>query len=241
MLVEKEETESTNDDARALALAGAPHGAAVLAARQRAGRGRDQRGFVSPEGGLYLSVVLRPRAPVDSWSILPLLAGAATVSALRPLGTPAELKWPNDVVLGAKKLGGILVESRLDARPFAVVGIGLNVLAAPEGVPNATALAMQARAPDVRALAESVRAALVARVARLDAGGVPAVLPEVRALCGTLGRRVTWEDREGLAIDIDEDGALLVKAEGRVSRVVAGDVRVRFVAQRDLALSRRRS
>jgi len=226
LLVEKEETQSTNDDARALALGGAPHGAAVLAARQRSGRGRDGRSFASPAGGLYLSVVLRPRAPVATWRLLPLLAGVATASALRPSGVPAEVKWPNDVMLGAKKLGGILVESRLDARPFAIVGIGLNVARAPEAVPEATALAAHARAPDVRALAEAVRAGLLARVARLDEGGARAVLPEVRAYCGTLGRRVVWEKMEGVALDVDEDGALLVETLGQKRRIVVGDVRV---------------
>lgn len=227
LLVEKAETGSTNDDARELALAGAPHGAAVLASRQLAGRGRAGRAFASPVGGLYLSVVLRPTSPPASWSVLPLLVGAGAASALRRLGCPAELKWPNDIMLGARKLGGVLVESRLGPESFAIAGLGLNVRASPADVPEATSLAAYTRPPDARALAEDVRAAILARVARLDAGGPRAVMPETRALCGTLGRRVEWEKGEGLAVDVDDAGALVVDSDGERMRIVAGDVRVR--------------
>lgn len=228
MLVEKAHTQSTNDDARALALDGAPHGAAIIATAQRAGRGRDGRSFLSPEGGLYLSVVLRPRARVERWPLLPLVAGAAAASTVRLHGAPAELKWPNDIMLGARKLGGVLVETRLDASPFAIAGIGLNVHRAPEGLPEATALATYGRAPDVRALALEVRDALLSRVARWDADGESVALAEARALCGTLGRRVAWEKGSGVAIDLDGDGALVVETENGRARVVAGDVRVRL-------------
>lgn len=225
MLVETPETGSTNDDARELALAGAPHGAAVLAALQRAGRGRAGRAFESPAGGLYLSVVLRPASPPAAWTALPLLVGAAAASALRRRGFPVELKWPNDLVLGARKLGGVLVETRLGADAFAVAGLGVNVLRSP--APEAIALAEHGRAPDARALAEEIRAGILARVARLDAEGPRAAMREVRALCGTLGRRVEWEKGEGLAVDVDDDGALVVEMKGERLRVVAGDVRVR--------------
>lgn len=227
MLVEKAETGSTNDDARELALAGAPHGAAVLASHQLAGRGRAGRAFASPTGGLYLSVVLRPSAPPATWSALPLVVGAAAASALRRRGHPVELKWPNDIVLGARKLGGVLVESRLGPESFAVAGLGINVLASPADVPEATSLAAYGRAPDTRALADDIRATILARTARLDAGGPRAVMPEARALCGTLGRRVEWEKGEGLAVDVDDDGALVVDTGEERVRVVAGDVRLR--------------
>ena len=227
MLVEKEETGSTNDDAREAALAGAPHGATFLAARQRAGRGRDGRSFLSPEGGLYMSVVLRPRAPPHHWSVLPLLVGAGAAAALRHQGVPAELKWPNDLMLGGDKLGGVLVESRMGRESFAIAGIGLNLERAPADLPRATALATHGRVPERRALAEAVSGAVVARVARLDAEGARGVLPEVRALCGTLGRKVEWEKGEGVAVDVAEDGALVVEAAGETQRVVAGDVRIK--------------
>ena len=142
-LHEKDETTSTNDDAKALAERGAPMGDAVLARSQTRGRGRASRSFLSPEGGLYLSVVLRPRRPPDEWSLVPLMAGAVVARELRRDGFDARLKWPNDVLLGAEKVGGILVESRWGDSPFAVVGIGLNVDRVPE-VPSATSLAFWA-------------------------------------------------------------------------------------------------
>ncbi|HUR67758.1 MAG TPA: biotin--[acetyl-CoA-carboxylase] ligase [Candidatus Thermoplasmatota archaeon] len=227
MLVEKEETGSTNDDARELAAAGAPHGALVLAGAQRAGRGRAGRSFLSPVGGLYASVVLRPRAPPHHWSVLPLVVGAAAAGALRERGFPVELKWPNDLMIGGRKLGGVLVESRMGAEAFAIAGLGLNVAQAPRGVEHATALAEHGAPPEMRALAEAVRGALLARAARLDAEGPAGVLHEVRALCGTLGRRVVWEEGEGVAVDVAEDGALVVEVDGAPARVVAGDVKLR--------------
>lgn len=227
LFIEKVETASTNDDARALALEGAPHGAAVLAAMQTGGRGRAGRTFASPPGGLYLSVLVRPSAPATQWGALPLLAGSAAACALRERGFPIELKWPNDLMLGGRKLGGILVESRLDADPFAIVGFGLNLRSVPEGVSDATCLSQHGTTPERRALARAIRDALVARVARLDAGGAAAVLPEVRSLCGTLGRRVVWDQGEGVAVDVDDEGALVIEADGVFIRVHAGDVRLR--------------
>lgn len=227
MLVEKAATGSTNDDARDLALGGAPHGAAVLAASQSAGRGRAGRGFLSPEGGLYLSVVLRPRAPPHHWSVLPLLAGSAAACALRERGFPVELKWPNDLMIGGRKLGGILVESRMGPSPFAIVGIGANLASAPRGLDEATALSAHGIVPERRALAEAIREALLARAARMDERGPASLMHEARALCATLGRRVEWEKTEGIAVGLADDGALLVDVAGSTTRVVAGDVKLR--------------
>lgn len=228
VFVETPLTASTNDDARELALAGAPHGSVVLAAAQSAGRGRAGRAFASPTGGLYMSVVLRPRAPPHHWSALPLLAGAAFAAVLRARGFPAEIKWPNDILMG-RKLGGVLVESRMGMDPFAIAGIGANLAEAPKDVPGATCLAQHGEPLRARPLAEEIRDALLARVARLDAEGPTGVLPEARALCATLGRRVVWEKGEGVAVDIADDGALVVVADGRPTRILAGDVRLKVV------------
>lgn len=228
MLVEKTETASTNDDARALAAAGAPHGTAVLAKRQTQGRGRAGRSFASPAGGLYLSILLRPTAPPHHWPLLPLLSGAATASALRETGFPVEIKWPNDLIVCGRKLGGILVESRLGADPFAITGIGLNLHAPPPDVPGTTALAEHGAPPQARALAEAIRTAILTRAARLDQQGPNGILAEVRALCATLGRRVETEKGEGIATDIAEDGALVVDMDGTPVRILAGDVRLRI-------------
>lgn len=225
MLHAKEETGSTNDDAHALAEAGAPHGTAVLAARQSKGRGRAGRAFVSPEGGLYLSVVLRPRLPPHQWSLLPLAAGLAVVEELRAAGVAADLKWPNDVLVGGAKLGGILVESRWGASPHAVVGVGLNLETAP--VPGSTSLRAAGLVAQRRALAEALVARLVAVHERWAREGTAAVLAGVRAACVTLGKKVEWEKGEGVALDVAEDGALVVDVAGKRHLVLAGDVRLR--------------
>lgn len=225
MLIEKEVTASTNDDVRALALGGAPAGTAVLARRQSRGRGRAGRGFLSPEGGLYLSVLLRPTMPAAAWGLLPLAAAAEVVDQLRARGFAADVKWPNDVLLQGRKLAGILVESRLGGEAFAVVGIGLNVARAP--LADATALAEHGAAPEIPALAEALRAGLVRRAAELDRGGAEATLAQLRARCVTLGRKISWEEGEGVAVGIADDGALVVETpDGARTRVVAGDVRI---------------
>jgi len=226
LIHERSTTASTNDDAKQLALAGAAHGDAVLSRVQTAGRGRAGRSFASPEGGLYLSVVLRPRAPPASWGLLPLAVGARVAATLRRAGFPVALKWPNDLLVGSQKLGGILVESSLGERPFAVVGLGLNVEGAP--VEGATSLRAHGEPPAWRALAEALRAAIAGASDALDRDGGRDLLPEIRAHCVTLGKKVAWEKGEGVAVDVDDDGALLVEtAGGARERVVAGDVQIR--------------
>jgi BirA family biotin operon repressor/biotin-[acetyl-CoA-carboxylase] ligase len=226
VLVEKAETGSTNDDARQLALSGAAHGTAVLAARQTKGRGRAGRSWVSPEGGLYLSVVLRPALPPHKWALLPLAVGSAVVGLLRDEGFPVDLKWPNDVLLAGRKAGGILMESRLGPEPFLVVGLGLNLGEAP--LPEAAALARSGAPADRRGLAEPLRRRIVEALERLEKEGPGPTLDEVRARCVTLGRRVAWDEGEGTAVDVAEDGTLLVeRREGGMARVTVGDVRVR--------------
>jgi BirA family biotin operon repressor/biotin-[acetyl-CoA-carboxylase] ligase len=232
------EVDSTNDVALALAARGAPGWTAVLAGQQHAGRGRRGRSWHSPPGaGLYLSVILRPRAAVVS--VITLGAGVAAARALgRATALPVELKWPNDLVIGRpwRKLGGILCEasgvgSEIEA---VIVGIGVNLL--PAAFPSdladrATSVdAELGRAPDPARLVVETLAALREVSARLDAGDRTAVLDEWRNYARPgLGRaRIRWQDQgvpcAGWARDIDEDGALLVERDGRRERIVAGEV-----------------
>ena len=125
------ETASTNDVAREWALAGAPDGALVVAARQIRGRGRRERTWDSPAGtGLYASFVLRPDWPADQAPNLAIVAGMAAFRALEKAGVrDLRMKWPNDVLANGRKICGVLVEPRLGAGriEFAVAGIGINV------------------------------------------------------------------------------------------------------------------
>lgn len=131
-----EQTGSTNDDCRALALEGAPHGTAVAAHLQTAGRGRRGHTWVSPRGNLYLSVVLRPNVAMQNFVGLSAVCALGILAALREdAGVQrAALKWPNDVIWGDGKLAGILVEAGAGAQgPFAVCGVGVNLAPADGG------------------------------------------------------------------------------------------------------------
>lgn len=234
---------STNDLARELAAAGAGEGTAVIALEQVEGRGRLGRRWISPPGGLYLSVVLRPTFPRRRWPLIGLacaLGAAAAVEAHtrqsreagrgRPEGRDASVrvKWPNDVLLGGGKVGGILVEVVGDA---AVCGIGLNLTASPRsgtrsGPSEAAYLATRNPAVSVAAVAPDVLFECERRYLALE-GDPGAMLAEWRARTATLGRsvRVTGaEPIEGIAEDIDADGALLVRTAAGIRRVLAGDV-----------------
>ena len=124
-------TGSTNADAVAAARDGAQHGSVYFADEQLAGRGRGDHGWISVAGeGLYVSVLLRPQSPVWHLSLLPLAAGLAAAEAIRAVsGLKVDLRWPNDLLIGPRKTGGILVEANLESKslPHAVVGIGINV------------------------------------------------------------------------------------------------------------------
>ena len=128
-------TDSTNNDALEAARAGAPHGSVYFADEQLAGRGRGDHAWHSDAGqGLYASVLLRPRIPAARLPLLPLAAGLAAAHAIRSVtGLSVDLRWPNDLLIGPRKAGGILVEASSEANTesgtaaFAVVGIGINV------------------------------------------------------------------------------------------------------------------
>ncbi len=135
-------TGSTNADAAVLARAGAPHGTAVLASRQDAGRGRFGREWVSPEGGVYVSALLRPALPPASLTALPLAIAAGVAEELAGLGADVRVKWPNDLVLDGGKLAGVLLEMSGDAErtEWLVAGVGLNVRRPREALSSAAYL-----------------------------------------------------------------------------------------------------
>jgi BirA family biotin operon repressor/biotin-[acetyl-CoA-carboxylase] ligase len=220
-------TGSTNDDALALAADGAPGGTVVVADVQTAGRGRLGRSWWSEPGTtLTASWVMRPDDPPERWTLVPLACGVASALALRSLtGLDVTLKWPNDVVIGDRKLAGILVEAR--PPEFAVAGIGVNLSCAipPDLAGIATSVAIQGAAVPERP------ALLAAILEELDAvlrSGE--VVERYRELCSTIGREVRVEragatDVVGRATDVAANGALLVStATEGVVEVAAGDV-----------------
>jgi BirA family biotin operon repressor/biotin-[acetyl-CoA-carboxylase] ligase len=231
---------STNDAAMALALAGAADGTSVLAERQTSGRGRRGHGWFSPAGaGIYLSVVVRPRVEADVLPVLTLAAGVAVAEGIKAAtGLAVDLKWPNDVVIGRpwRKLCGVLCEgaSAGAAVEAVVVGVGLNVLAAsypPALSSRATSLETELGRPIDRALVlVTLLGRLRAIMACLENEGRDAISARWRTFGrpGFAGATVRWRDaggeRWGRPVDIDGDGALRVETQGRMERLIAGDV-----------------
>lgn len=224
-------TGSTNADVAAAARAGTAEGLVVIAERQDSGRGRLDRGWESPpRAGLLLSALLRPSAPPALLPLLPLLVGTAAVEAVCGVaGLDARLKWPNDVLVQGRKLGGILVERIDDA---VVVGIGLNVSTRGDElpVPTATSIAVEGGRADREPLVKELLRALERRYLAFERDGAAAVVPAYREVCDTLGREVrlllpSGEEVAGLAVGIDDGGRLVLRdSDGRQQSWSAGDV-----------------
>jgi BirA family biotin operon repressor/biotin-[acetyl-CoA-carboxylase] ligase len=239
VLHHSEELPSTNDRARELADEGAEHGEVVIAECQTSGRGRRGRAWSSPAGrNLYLSVILRPALPPQRAPELTLVASVAACEACRKAGVDAGIKWPNDLLVGGRKVAGILTElsAETDLVHWVVLGIGVNLNAGPEDFPAelrdvATSLAIARGQPVPRAL---FAAALLSELEQwldlhADEGFEP-IRAAWRERSVTLGREVRVEGDggpiAGVAEDIDASGALLVRVGGDVVRVVSGDVRL---------------
>ena len=237
-------TGSTNTDCAARARAGAPEGLVLAAEEQTAGRGRLGRTWLSPpRAALTFSVLLRPASvPPARRGWLPLLAGVATATAVRHVsGLDAWLKWPNDLLLGPRKLAGILAEQSGDA---VIVGIGVNVSAARAELPVTGAAALPATSLLLEGSAsldrERLLREILAEIERWYQAWRGTEIPGdpqasgLRAaylgLCSTVGRHVRAELPagnviRGTAVGIDTDGRLIVRTpEGEVA-VGAGDVR----------------
>jgi BirA family transcriptional regulator, biotin operon repressor / biotin---[acetyl-CoA-carboxylase] ligase len=205
------QTDSTNERARALATAGAPHGTLVTADEQSAGRGRQGRAWTAPpRAALLMSVVLR-----ELGETLPLAAAVAVCEAL-PIA--AAIKWPNDIWIERRKLAGILVEGR-PQEGWAVLGVGVNVRDAPP-LEHVTSLRREGTPLSV----DETRARVVESLERWLDSPTREVLAAWRSRDALLGQPVRWQNGSGKGAGIDESGALLVDTpSGRVA-LDAGEV-----------------
>jgi BirA family biotin operon repressor/biotin-[acetyl-CoA-carboxylase] ligase len=232
-------TDSTNDDALTAARAGAPHGALFVTETQRRGRGRRGNTWhAEPGEALLFSLVLRPALPLERASSLALVAGlavrAAVASALTLSGVAAsaEVKWPNDVLVGGRKVAGILVESHVrgDTLGAVVVGVGLNVgrLSLPDDVAAlATSLAALGAAAAREELLASVLKELDVRLRGLGSKQIPlsSLVEELRAFDALRGKRIRVGELEGTALGIDAFGNLELLDAARVThKVTSGHV-----------------
>ena len=226
------EATSTNAVLAERARAGALEGTVVVAEHQTAGRGRLDRTWETPaRSALTCSVLLRPNLPAASWPWIPLLTGYAVQAALADRLPDIGLKWPNDVLVEERKLGGILVE-RVDTPtgPAAIVGIGINVSQTLDELPVALATSLALELPQAPDRTE----VLAQLLGSLD--GLLPLLEDTTALraayadaCTTLGREVrvdlpAGEVLTGTAVDIDAQGRLVVAGPAGEVAVGAGDV-----------------
>jgi BirA family transcriptional regulator, biotin operon repressor / biotin---[acetyl-CoA-carboxylase] ligase len=215
-------TDSTNERARALAEAGAPHGTLVTASEQTAGRGRQGRKWMAAPGeALLLSIVVRPLSARHA--LLPLAAALAVCDATEKLADArCQIKWPNDVWIDGRKLSGILVEAR-PAAGWAVVGIGLNTGVAefPDEIRD-IATTLHLDSPD------EALPPLLEAFARWESASERQVLDAWRPRDALLGTEIRWDAGEGVARGVDETGSLLVEtADGDVVALGAGEVHLR--------------
>jgi len=238
-LIARAETPSTNDLAWEALATGAPDGTVAVADAQPQGRGRAGRTWhLAPGKGLALSLVLHQGCDRRQLGTLPLVAGLALARALERLGVVTTLKWPNDLLVGARKLAGILCESRRlpDGTDVAVIGVGVNVTQQQDDLPAdlrglATSLAMEGCRAPREAVAAAFLNALEPLWAEHQEGGRSAVLDAWRKRAGYWGRHVTVRTPSGrlsgIARDLSPDGGLVLRLESGSDVVaLAGDLEV---------------
>jgi BirA family transcriptional regulator, biotin operon repressor / biotin---[acetyl-CoA-carboxylase] ligase len=216
--------------------AGLLHGLVIIAEEQTGGIGRLGRSWVSPEGGVWITIVLKPRIPIDRVFMVTMAGSVAVARAIRKeFDLGALIKWPNDIYIGDKKVAGLLLElfAEADDIHYCLLGIGVDVNVSPqhlEGVKSAVTSISAEMGHDVD------RASFLAHLLRefesryllIEAGEYDAVIREWKSLSCTLEHRVRINTMkaafEGEAIDIDEFGALIIRKDnGKVERVIGGD------------------
>jgi BirA family biotin operon repressor/biotin-[acetyl-CoA-carboxylase] ligase len=241
-----EELGSTQQRARELARAGAPHGTLVISRVQTGGRGRLGRRWGSPAGGVWMSLVLRPGISTEVTPRVTQAAAVGVAKALWELGVEARIKWPNDLLVKGRKICGILAESSVESVSaatkkvetregrrvdFVVLGVGLNAnldaksLGIPEGK-AATIRSELGRDVDLLALLGSLLSHLDFELGRID--DFLAILDDWRALDCTLGERIRvrrfGEVLEGVALDLGPEGALLLKTRDGAVELFEGEI-----------------
>ena len=235
-----ESIDSTNNRAKELAFQGAPHGTVLIAEHQTGGRGRRGRSFHSPAGsGIYMSVILRPNCPPSELMHLTCAAAVALCDAVeKSCGFRPGIKWTNDLVYNQRKLAGILTELGFNSQgivDWAIVGMGINCTQEASQFPEeirsiAGSLASVSGKPIDRA---KVAAAMMDALYLLDLSEKEKILTQYRLDCITLGMEISLVRADGnahygTALDIDAEGALLVKlADGRTEIVNSGEVSIR--------------
>ena len=236
-----ESIDSTNTEAKRMAAEGAPHGTVLIADSQTGGRGRMGRSFHSPAGcGIYMSMIIRPECPAQNLLHLTCAAAVAASDGIEDAtGLRPDIKWTNDLVVGRKKVGGILTELSLDASgnvAYAIIGIGINCNQSAGDFPSD--IADIAASLHLRTGQQIDRAAVISGILVAlqnmweDLENVQSILLRYRQNCITIGQEISLvrgdEIRHGQALDVDESGALVVRFDdGQVQPVQSGEVSIR--------------
>ena len=236
------EIESTNTELKRLARAGAPEGTTLIALRQTGGRGRMGRSFQSEEGGVYLSLLLRPNCRAEELMHLTCAVAVAMCDAVaETCGLLPGIKWTNDLVYGKRKLGGILTELGFDSRgnvEWCILGIGINCAQKKEDFsPELRSMAASLSMVTGKAIDRAkVAAAMMEALFRMNENLLTekaSILERYRQDCITIGQeisllRVGEPVRHGRAVDMDDEGCLIVEfPDGHRETVNSGEVSVR--------------
>lgn len=235
-VVVSDSLDSTNSTAKQLAMAGAEEGTLVIAREQHQGRGRFDRVWQSPEGGMYLSLILRPSISPEKLSLLPFIAGLAVVKAMDSFGLHTTIKWPNDVLANGKKIAGILLESEGVGRTiqYVVAGIGINLntnlrTLSPDIQPRSTSLLHEKGASvDYLEFLKMILIQFEVFYVLLIHHQYERIIDEWKMHSDTLGKPVrvktSTEIVQGVAVDVDPSGFLLLRTKGgETKKVYSGD------------------
>jgi BirA family biotin operon repressor/biotin-[acetyl-CoA-carboxylase] ligase len=240
-IVYRETIDSTQNLAISLASRSGSNGTVVIAEQQECGRGRQKRKWLSPKGGLWLSVVLKPSIPTVKITLLPLVAAVAVCDSIMTTGIDARLKWPNDVMISGKKVAGILLDisAEADMVNYAVIGIGINanvdssvISARLEGT-KITSLSDELgrntnRLDLTRYLLENLERYYV----EMEEKGARTILQQWKKRSDMLGRKVAVVQNNktilGVAADVNDDGSLLLQTDHGDINVVSGDMHVSY-------------
>ncbi|HNX14554.1 MAG TPA: biotin--[acetyl-CoA-carboxylase] ligase [Oscillospiraceae bacterium] len=228
-IIEFDEVNSTNDELKKLAAAGEPEGCIVAAKRQTKGRGRSGRQFYSPEGGIYMSILLRPKSEGFGSTVA---TAAAAVAVAKTAGRQAGIKWVNDVIIDNKKVCGILTEAVFgeSAKPeFVIVGIGINCYIPEGGFPDELKNTAGAIFEPGEGDPAQLRQEVLDNFFRLYSGGRTKIGREYRERCITLGKRIEIQRGDelivGTAVAIGDDFKLLLRTDtGKVIWLCSGEI-----------------
>jgi BirA family biotin operon repressor/biotin-[acetyl-CoA-carboxylase] ligase len=232
-----DEVNSTNEKANELA-ANVEEGTVIIAKKQKKGIGRFDREWISPKGGVYVSVILKPKiSPIDAPKIT-LITGIAVAKVIRKLGLDAKLKWPNDVLIHGKKVGGILtsISTKNDKIDYIIVGIGINANVDISDFPkelqeSATSLKEELKKEvSMEKVMEDIlyEVEINYEIFKFKKGNFAYLLNEWKRLSNTIGKKVKIKMRteviEGDAVGVNRDGALIMKLEdGSLKNIIAGE------------------